>query len=102
MNSKLRLALDLGPLLVFFLAYRFHGLLAATAALIVFTCISLTVTYLIEKKIAVMPLVSGIAVAVFTQRNHQPGRPLPEYSTRYAGTMEAHAAGNAVGHSNYL
>ncbi|MFO0389166.1 MAG: septation protein A [Alphaproteobacteria bacterium] len=65
MNSKLRLALDLGPLLVFFLAYRFHGLLAATAALIVFTCISLTVTYLIEKKIAVMPLVSGIAVAVF-------------------------------------
>lgn len=65
MNSKLRLALDLGPLLVFFLAYRFHGLLAATAALIVFTCISLAVTYLIEKKIAVMPLVSGIAVAVF-------------------------------------
>ncbi len=65
MNSKLRLVLDLGPLLVFFLAYRAFGLLAATAALIVFTAVSLIITYAMEKKIAVMPLVSGIAVAIF-------------------------------------
>jgi intracellular septation protein len=65
MNSKLRLALDLGPLLVFFVAYRTSGLLAATAALIVFTAISLLVTYIMEKKIAMMPLVSGIAVTIF-------------------------------------
>lgn len=65
MNPKLRLMLDLGPLLVFFVAYRVFGLLAATAALIVFTMISLLVTYVLEKKVAVMPLVSGIAVAVF-------------------------------------
>lgn len=65
MNPKLRLALDLGPLLVFFLAYKALGLLAATAALIVFTAISLAVTYILEKKIAIMPLVSGIAVTVF-------------------------------------
>lgn len=64
MNSKLRLALDLGPLLIFFLAYRFAGLLAATAGLIVFTLISLAITYVREKRVAVMPLVSGIAVTI--------------------------------------
>lgn len=65
MSPKLKLALDLGPLLVFFLAYRAAGLLAATAALIVFTLISLAVTYAKEKRIAAMPLVSAIAVTVF-------------------------------------
>ena len=65
MNGKVKLALDLGPLLVFFVAYRFAGLLAATAALIVFTMVSLAVTYALERKIAVMPLISGVAVAVF-------------------------------------
>lgn len=65
MNPKLKLALDLGPLLVFFLAYRMAGLLAATAALIVFTLVSLAITYYYEKKVAVMPLVSAIAVTVF-------------------------------------
>lgn len=65
MNGKLRFVLDMGPLLVFFLTYRYAGLLAATAALIAFTAVSLMVTYMLEKKIAVMPLVSGIAVTIF-------------------------------------
>jgi len=65
MNPKLKLALDLGPLLVFFLAYRTAGLLAATAALIAFTLLSLGVIYSREKRIATMPLVSAIAVTVF-------------------------------------
>jgi intracellular septation protein len=65
MNPKLKLVLDLGPLLVFFVAYRFAGLLAATAALMVFTLASLALTYALERKIAIMPLVSGVAVAVF-------------------------------------
>lgn len=65
MNHTLRLALDLGPLMVFFLAYRFAGLLAATASLIAATALSLSVTYAKEKRIAPMPLVSGVAVAVF-------------------------------------
>jgi len=65
MNAKLRFILDMGPLLVFFLAYRFAGLMAATASLIVFTTLSLTITYMIEKRISPMPLVSGIAVAFF-------------------------------------
>ncbi len=65
MNPTLRFALDMGPLLVFFLAYRFAGLMAATVALIAFTVLSLAITYALEKRISPMPLVSGIAVAVF-------------------------------------
>jgi intracellular septation protein len=64
MNSKLRLALDFGPLMVFFLAYRIGGLLTGTLALIAFTLAALVLTYMLEKRGAVMPLVSGIAVTV--------------------------------------
>ncbi len=65
MSPTLRFALDMGPLLVFFLAYRFAGLMAATVALIIFTVLSLAITYALEKRISPMPLVSGVAVAVF-------------------------------------
>lgn len=64
-NPKLRLLLDMGPLLVFFVSYRFFGLFAATLALIGFTLVSLAVSYAMEKKLAVMPLFSGLAVTIF-------------------------------------
>ena len=37
MNHKLKLALDLGPLALFFIGYRVAGLAAATCALIAAT-----------------------------------------------------------------
>lgn len=64
MNAKLRLILDFGPLFAFFIAYRLGGLLAATVTLIAVTLLSLSVTYFAEKRIAVMPLVSGIVVTL--------------------------------------
>lgn len=65
MSSGLRFALDMGPLFVFFLAYKFAGLMPATVVLIAFTAVSLGITYAMEKKISPMPLVSGVAVAIF-------------------------------------
>lgn len=65
MRPHLKFFLDMGPLLVFFLLYRFYDLMAATAGLIMFTASSLLITYLLEKRISPMPLVSGIAVAIF-------------------------------------
>jgi len=64
MDSRLRFFLDFSPLLGFFLAYRFSGLLAATAVLIVCTLISLGVTYVQEKRVAMMPLISGVSVTL--------------------------------------
>lgn len=81
MNAKLRMLLDFGPLLCFFLAYRIAGrywppvgeahgmapqaLMAATCALIAATLLALLVIYYYERKIALLPLISGIAVTVF-------------------------------------
>lgn len=64
MDSRLRLFLDFSPLLGFFLAYRFAGLLAATAVLMACTILALVITYTQEKRIAAMPLISGVAVAL--------------------------------------
>jgi intracellular septation protein len=65
MPPSLKFLLDMGPLIVFFLVYRMADLMTATGALIVFTMVSLLVTYLLEKRLAMMPLVSGIMVAFF-------------------------------------
>ncbi len=65
MNPKLKIALDIGPLAVFFIAYRLFGVQAATAAIMAATFVSLGITYWMEKKISPMPLISGIVIAIF-------------------------------------
>lgn len=65
MNPKLKMLLDIAPLAVFFIAYRFAGVFAATAAIMVSTLLSLAITYCYEKKISIMPLVSGLVITVF-------------------------------------
>lgn len=65
MSQKLRFALDFGPLLAFFAGYQMWGLMAATVALIACTLISLAILYAKERKLALTPLVTGIAVTFF-------------------------------------
>jgi intracellular septation protein len=69
-----KLALELGPLVLFFLgnAYgdRFgvaegRRIFAATAVFIVATLIALAVHYVLLRKLPIMPLVSGVVVVVF-------------------------------------
>lgn len=64
-DKKLRLVLDFAPLTAFFITYRLAGLASATAILVVLTIISLSIVYYRERKIALMPLISGIMVSVF-------------------------------------
>jgi intracellular septation protein len=79
-NPLLKLALELGPLLVFFfantrgewLAATFPSLAAlggpifiATGLFMVATAISLSVSWLLTRTLPIMPLVSGIIVFVF-------------------------------------
>ena len=64
-SPKLRLICDFGPLGAFFIAFKTAGILAATATLIVATLAALLVSYLVEKRIALMPLVSGAVITVF-------------------------------------
>jgi len=65
LSAQLRLVLDLAPLAVFFIAYRLADLIWATALLIAATLVSLAITYVCEKRIALAPLISGALVAVF-------------------------------------
>ena len=64
MNSNLKLFIDFSPLAGFFIAYKSAGLLAGTGVLIIMTLISLVVTYAKEKRVATMPLVSGVIVTI--------------------------------------
>lgn len=60
----IKFLIDFGPLALFFVGFKLHGLMWATAMLIIGTIISLGVSYAREKKVAMMPLVSGILVTV--------------------------------------
>ncbi|MBY0407678.1 MAG: septation protein IspZ, partial [Rickettsiales bacterium] len=64
MNSNLRLLLDFAPLLSFFAVNKWLGLAPATAVLIAATLVALVVVYALERKIALMALISGVAVSV--------------------------------------
>jgi intracellular septation protein len=65
LNPILKLALDLGPLLLFFFVNARWGIYGATGAFMVATIVSLIVTYVLIRRIAIMPLVSAIVVMVF-------------------------------------
>lgn len=60
-----KLAIELGPLLVFFAGNAAAGIYAGTAAFMVATLISLAVAHFLYHKVPVMPLVSGVIVLVF-------------------------------------
>ena len=65
MNQWLRLALDLGPLLIFFSVNARAGLLTATGAFMAAIVVSLAVTYWIERRVPRVPLVLAAFVLVF-------------------------------------
>jgi intracellular septation protein len=65
MHGLLKLALEIGPLGVFFFANSKFGIFAATSAFMVATVISLTVSAIVMKRLPIMPLVTGVFVIVF-------------------------------------
>jgi intracellular septation protein len=65
MNPLLKLALDLGPLLVFFIGNSQFGIFPATGMFMVAVLVSLAVTYAIARRISPMPIVTGVVVLVF-------------------------------------
>lgn len=60
-----KLALEAGPLVVFFVANSYYGIFYATGLFMAATIISLTVSRLKFGRIPIMPLVSGVFVLVF-------------------------------------
>lgn len=65
MNPLLKLALELGPLAIFFFANSRFGIFTATAVFMVAITIALAASWLLTRKLAIMPLITGIVVLVF-------------------------------------
>lgn len=65
MPSLLKIAVELGPLVVFFLANARYGIMIGTAAFMIATITSLSIAYAWERRLAPMPLVSGVIVMLF-------------------------------------
>ncbi len=67
-----KLLIDAGPLIAFFAVFKYgdklmlgSGLMPATGVLIAATLIALVVAYIIERRVALMPLITAGLVAVF-------------------------------------
>lgn len=74
LNPALKLMLELGPLVLFFLANAFGGrfgvpedkrIFAATGLFVVVTMIALIANYALVRRLPIMPLVSGVVVLIF-------------------------------------
>jgi intracellular septation protein len=65
LSPSLKLALDLGPLVLFFIANARWGIFVGTALFMVAVLISLAVSYALTRHLPLMAIVSGVVVSVF-------------------------------------
>jgi intracellular septation protein len=65
LNPLLKLALDLGPLALFFFANSRYGIFTATATFMVAVLAALLTSYVMVRQVAIMPVVTAIIVVVF-------------------------------------
>jgi intracellular septation protein len=66
MSAQLRrLALDLGPLLVFFASFKLLGIFGATGAFMVAVLVALAIGWWLERRLSPMPLLTAVLVLIF-------------------------------------
>jgi intracellular septation protein len=65
LNPFLKMALDIGPLILFFAANARFGIFTATASFMVAVLAALAVSYALTRHVAVMPVVTAVIVLIF-------------------------------------
>jgi intracellular septation protein len=65
MHPALKLTLDIGPLVLFFVGNARFGIFPATAIFMVAVLIALAISYALTRRLPVMPLISAVIVTVF-------------------------------------
>lgn len=65
LSPALKLGLELGPLVIFFLANSYAGIYMATGIFMVATLVALFIMWVLARRVAIMPLVSAVLVFVF-------------------------------------
>ncbi len=65
MKSFYKLLIDIGPLAIFFIFYTRSGLQASILPFMIATLIAVLFSYILEKKIPIMPTVGAVIVLLF-------------------------------------
>ena len=65
LDPRLKLALDIGPLVLFFAAYARFGIFTATATLMVAVVAALAVSYWSIRRLPIMPVVTVVVAMLF-------------------------------------
>ena len=65
LNPLVKLALDFGPLILFFFANRYADIFFATAAFMVAVIVALAIQYVLIRRIPIVPVVTAAIVLVF-------------------------------------
>lgn len=65
LNGGLKFALEFGPLIAFFAAYKWADIFTATAVIMIGTTIALAITWFITRKLSIMPIVTLVLITVF-------------------------------------
>ena len=63
--SWVRPIAEYGPIVVFFAVYSLYGIFPATASIIAATCVAIPLSYLAERRIPVLSLITAVIVGVF-------------------------------------
>ncbi len=64
MRPSIKFILDFLPLAGFLIGYKLYDLFVGTAAIMLLTVITLLISWLMERKIPLLPLISGIFVSI--------------------------------------
>jgi intracellular septation protein len=65
LDPKLKFALELGPLALFFLSYWKFGIMPATGVMVVAALVALAVSWVKLRRLPIMPMVTAVIVCVF-------------------------------------
>ena len=65
LDPKLKFALELGPLALFFLSYWKLGIMWATAVMVASALTVLVVSYILLRRLPIMPVVTAVIVVIF-------------------------------------
>ena len=65
LNPLLKLALDIGPLVLFFMTNAKFGIFGATAIFMVASLAAIAISFALTRHLAIMPIVTAVIVLVF-------------------------------------
>ena len=64
-TTWLKPTIEYGPLVIFFITYLLAGIFPATAAIVLSTIVALLLSYIMERRVPTMPLITAVIIVIF-------------------------------------